>query len=928
MQLNWQKLLNALGSTITEGSVHVKHPCPLHPESEPSLGINPDTDNNVPYVRCSHPHCRFTGDIIALTAAVRRTDLQGALNILQVEMADCLTEPMTPSWTMTYMSLQNTGMRTAAYLSQCQQALRAVPEVARFRFGTSNGSCQFLPAELGLLCHSDLPSAFREFTRPKYQKGQYVVYPYSMDGTITHVRVQATDDALFNTIPVTITSPDLGVYPESNLTPATRDLFVCFDPRLATLVHGEFAAVSGAPPPVVAVAGFPLPESAMPIESVNLLDLKDIPLTLTDALKVFAASSVVANRSTDPKVYVCLLRRTTAMTLTSETLQHHIIGSGAGFRPLLTTWIIDDIASHVRAGNTETACRALISANLAQEKRNALTDRAVKLDADPAVLDLIRTSGAALNGNYTLGNGQKFRRTPNGLRFLGKNDEETVLSNFDIDVDRKIRGSDGTTTYVVRITPDDKTASAILVNIPEHAFRRTDSIHRIIVQAYAERHESPYLALYRAHGLDWADVFSKLSAGCEVFTEVTALGVGPGNEFHFPRTTLRIGSKTVVPQQQLVLPDSVSQLYVGIEPNTPVEFREPFRKLFRHADNPYLAGFIAGFCHVMHRITAAVSHAGKPITVTPSHLLFVETEASAWQPVIQQLAYLFNGHEHVPRLHAGQPLVMLKKLEALGPLPWIGYIPRLQRRNINPVVSDSSVSLIGLVDPLNARELDGVRHVTFITVPEDCNPEVTVLTVPDLEELRSCLASFMLDALSQVQTDPAYRLTAEPAIVTYTALCRLLDVPVMATMKNQLKCYYTSTDSGVDEFFQVLHMFYEGTYIRRKTLRVSYAATVSEAVHNSSGKHVAVTPEYALIKHSILADITPGRHASFHPVSLTIALSERGLLLDAPLRGQIIADKFWVVSRDTWEEMIVRTPMTLLPVTPAQPIRPLSINIA
>ncbi len=165
-------------------------------------------------------------------------------------------------------------------------------------------------------------------------------------------------------------------------------------------------------------------------------------------------------------------------------------------------------------------------------------------------------------------------------------------------------------------------------------------------------------------------------------------------------------------------------------------------------------------------------------------------------------------------------------------------------------------------------------------------------------------------------------------LVFLTALCRLLDVPVMATMKNQLKCYYTSTDSGVDEFFQVLHMFYEGTYIRRKTLRVSYAATVSEAVHNSSGKHVAVTPEYALIKHSILADINQGRHASFHPVSLTIALSERGLLLDAPLRGQIIADKFWVVSRDTWEEMIVRTPMTLLPVTPAQPIRPLSINIA
>lgn len=930
MQINWQSLLNALGSTITDVSPGVKHPCPLHPGSEPTLDVNVDTENGIPAFRCYHPGCCFNGDAVALVAAVRKLDISSALELLgSGELAHCLTEPLTTAWTDAYLGNINAELRTTSYITLCQQALRQMPDLTRLRIGMLRGSSQFLPPEIGLMCQGDLPRAFREFSRPKYQRGEYVVYPYSLDGQLTHVRVQNLEDKNSPSIPISITNTELGVYPASNLEGDYTDLFITLNPRIATVLHTEFAVESDRRPPIVAAAGFPLPEAAGRMTGIYILNLGDVPLTLGVALKMLAAPTVAVNCPTGPKVFVCSLPSMTAESITSETLQKQLLSTTLWNKLTLPSWVVKEIDNLIERGCTETVCRAIGDAELMPNRRTMLYERAISLKASAQALELIKTVGLAVSGHYKLGNGRSFRRTPEGLNTnKTREEQDEMLSNFDIMVDRKIRTKDGQLTYICIITPANRTVPALTVKLPYDSVQQPGHIKRILTKAYADIHESPYLACYGINGYAWPDILDKLAEDCDVYSEIERLGPDSFGEFNFPNSALRLSAKSVEPQQQLLsIPDGLMTMYGGVIPCTDLEHREPFRRLFSRTDNVYLCGLIAGISHVVHALTLSV-HPAASKALHVAHLFMVETETALWQPVFQQLAYLFSGSEYMTRLNAAHPETALDQARALGPLPWIGQLARLPGRKLRQVIDDSQVGIMSVVDSPTARELDGIHDVTFLIPPADFSEATTILDPADLEELRASLSAFLLDMALAIKVDSYYRISNVPACTAYRIICETLGIVPQQQMYDMLKFYYSAIDSGLDDFFQVLHMMYDCQLGIRRKLKVVCDSSVKGALFKGKAKHVMITPDYAIIRKSLVQEINQYGQDKFHLVSLTQSLAERGLLVDGACGLDSESGRYWIVSRNTWEQYIVRAPVILRLVTSAQPATPQKINIA
>ena len=931
MQINWQNLLNALGSRVTQPSPNVKQPCPLHPHTEPTLNVDVDSNPTIPAFRCDNPSCWFTGDAFALIATAGKVELSEAVELVRLHTVDgCDLDDTPDTWAADYLSVQNTAVRTSAYIDRCRSLFRQTPEMYKFKIGLNQGNIQFLPAEIGLLCKDDLPKAFKEFGRTKYQNSQYFVYPYAYNGQYTHVRIQNTEDGVLSTVPVGLLNPGSGVYPESNLKGLHTDLFVTLNPRLASIIHSEFAVESDRYPPVIAAAGFPLPEAASTVRTIHLLSLTDAPLTLDDTFKIFAATQLVANATVQPKIFVFQSPLLTAETITSEALLRVTTTLIPEYRVGLAAWIIRELEHYFRSGHIETICHAISESGITAEKRDELVAKASTMRIDAALVELIRTTGLSTSGRYVLGNGTVFIRTAEGLRVISDTPQGLPLSNFDIAVDRKIRTKSGADSFVCVIIPQDKKASPVTLRLDPPMLTQKSTIQQAIMRAYAEKEESPYIACYNLRSAEWPDVINKLAEGCEVYPEVDTLGVSGTGVIHFPCTTLRLATQTLEPQQQAFkLPVPVTAMYGGLKPVVSVEYKEPYRRLFQHSDNLFIAGFVGGLCHVIHRLTSALYAPSDAGLKEQRHLLFVNVEQGFWDPVFRQLAYLFSGHENYPRIHSKSPAAKLKAYAVLGQLPWIGEIPGLPHPELRRAIDDTDINIMGLVEVATARSFDTADNVSFAACPRaDMDTEVTVLAQADLEELRRCLPSFLLDMAVRLVGDAAYRCSHEPALTTYTVLCELLGVEASATMSTIVKCYFNTAANGVLDFFQALHMVYDGSMARHVKLKLDFCDDTAKLYLNTKDANVIVCREVVIIRQKLASEINMAQPEHFYATGLTRELSDRNLLVPIPEAMGLRRDRYWAISRDTWEHQIVRTPIRLAPVQSAQPIRPFSINVA
>lgn len=913
MQLHNQSLLEALGCKRSGD----RWSCPLHGDGA-TLCTRDDGDGGTVF-DCSHPACRFFGDAVALAAAAKKMLPQDAVSLFRAggTLAHTLKQPLTDAEASAYYESKAAQSRIQAYLSACQLNLRRTPDRARFRMGVSQNTLRSVPQELGLLVRGDgTPPLFREFNKQKYAKANHVVYPYTYNGEVTHVRVQDVSSA-FATVTVPVTRPDLGVFMERfDAVPET--LVVVTEPRAAALVYGNCMAETSIKPPVVAAAGFPLPDSLRTVKTLYLLSTADAPISLEQALAIFGAECWISGASHQPRIRMWEAARP-AERVTADDVRRRIQAQDTD-SPELDAWIVKRLSEIVAAGNKEEAYRIVSAAALSDAARTVLSRTRA---ATPAVIEILASVSTASSRHLVLGNGRLLKMTATGLKALTRKGEEEVLSNFSIDVSHRIRTYDGNDVLVCTAAVADPAVPPVTVQFTETARARAATVQRAVAKAFAVKGAAPYVAAYDRKDYDWGDVFCRLAAGCDMHHEVKALGLDGDGDIHFPAAVVRTRTAAVTEQRQIfTMPEHTLRAYGGIAPGAGLSPCEPFRYLLERCDNLYVAAFTHGLMHVLH--TATVGLAPGTVTKAPRHLLYVETEAGLWLPVFGQLSTLFSGDDAAVNVSYTDPMATVNDYRELGTLPLLARIPALRGDKFPRLIMESPVNLVGLTDSATATLSAGDLRTTFIAPCSD-NPEPACVIAPsDIEDMRAAFPGFLAEFTARVPFTPAYRDATVPSQAAYEAVCNLLHVPASSVMSKIARKYFPSIGmTGANTFFDRLHAVLNAPH-KKTPVCIVRGAPPADGSFTARGQHIFVMDDVVVISHTVVGLINKDSDTAmrFDHRLLTEELNERGLLTFRPEWLQVDTNRCWIMKREDWDLHVVRPPL-LLPrlVTPGNVIR-------
>lgn len=904
MQLHNSKLLEALGSVPGSGGWS----CPLHGDGTPSMRVHENRVSGSAFFECVNPSCRFYGDAVTLVSAARKATVAEAITMFRPGgvLAHVLKEPLLEAEAVAYTESRTAQSRIQAFLSRCQQTFRQTPEKARFRAGLSQNSLRLVPADMGLLIKGDdMPGQFKEYAKPKYQRANHVVYPFTYNGEVTHVQLQDVASNL-PAVTVPITRDDIGVYME-RFDEIPQTIVVAPDPRSASIIYGNCTAEWSKKPAIVAAAGFPLPESFTGVSTIYLLSTSDAPLTLQAGLNALAAPEIVSGAVSQPLLKVWSTLRP-AEAITAEQVRIRLDNAKSD-SVMLVGWVLKEIDKMLGAGNTEAVFHALDAAALPESVRADLVRLGKEKGLSTVVIETLQSVTCASASRLILGNGRLIRRTTSSLKSLTRHGDEEVLANFGISVNHKIRTYSGDAVLVCSVTVQDSTVPPITVSLPESCWFRATAIQKQVVKAFAARGQTPYVAIYDKPGYDWRDILSKLSEKCELYTEVTELGLDDALDLHMPGFVVRPHLKQVSGQRQVfTLPPAPLQMYGGLPSGIPLSACEPFRYLFRRCDNMYVAAFTHGLMHVVHQATAGLFPGAQGRARSPKHLLYVETEAGIWQSAFRQLAAFFSDSDYVPTLNFTTPESTLAEYKQLGALPLIARIPALRGNKFPSLILDSPVSLCGLVDSATAILSTGDLRTTFITPACDKPETGAVISPSDIEDLRQGFAGFLLEFTTRVPMDSVYRSGLLPSQVAYEAACAMLEVEPQPLMKQIARRSFPSMGmTGVNTFFDVMHRVIN-TLGRKPIFCVVTGRPPVDASFTGRGQHIFVMDDYVVVSRAVVELINKdvATILRFDTRTLTQELQERGLLAQCPDDLDIDTNRCWVLTRETWDANVVR----------------------
>lgn len=903
MQLHNGKLLQALGCAGAGDN----WTCPLHGDGVPTLRVRENRQSGVVHFDCVHPQCRFYGDAVALVAAAKKVGLGEALALLRPggALSPCMAEPLLEAEAAAYTEAKSAQARVQAYMSRCQQAMRQTPEKGRFRTGLSQNTLRMVPPELGLLVKGeDMPPLFRPYNKGRHTKISHVAYPYTYNGDVNFVRLQ--DPALpLITETVTVVRDDLGVFMERFDTPPPV-LVMAPDPRAAALIYGNCMAESSVKPPVIAAAGFPLPESLAGVKTIHILATPDQPLTLPQALQALSANEAVAGAPDQPQLRVWWQSRP-AESLTAEMIRNRL-ASVEGTVPL-TAWTVKEMDRRLNDGGAEDVLAALDQYPIPAHVRSALLEAARAKNLSALLIENLGTISTGAAARLVLGNGKVLRRTPTSLKAVSRRGDEDILCNAGLSVGHKIRTYKGDAVLALTVTVPDPGVPPLTLALPEPYWAKGRLIQRQVAKAFAARGQNPYVAIYDVPGYDWRDILSKLSEKCPLYTEVTELGLDEALDLHMPGFVVRTQARVVEPQRQVfTLPAPPLQMYGGITSGTGYGAGEAFKGLFAKCDNLYVAAFTHGLMHVVHQLTAGLAPGAQGKARAPRHLLYVETEAGIWQAPFRQLSAFFSDSDYVPTLSFSAPEQTLAEYKQLGVLPWIGKIPALRGDRFPRIILDSSVGVCGIVDSATAILSTGDLRTTYVVPCSDIPAEPGVIASSDIEELRQCFAGFLLEYANGVDMDSAYRSGLVPSQVAYEAACRMLGTEPMPLMAKLARRTFPSMGmSGVNTFFDVLHRAINALG-RKPMFCVVTGAPPADTSFTARGQHVFVMDDVVVVSRAIveLVNNDVATLVRFDAKILTQELQDRGLLVPCPSDLKIDTNRCWVMKRETWDASVVR----------------------
>ena len=916
MQLDIPRFLKVFGVSIPDdahgvnnsGAVHCR--CPLHQDPDGSLTASRNASGEVRF-DCMNPKCKFHGDAVSLVALARNVSIEKAIGMFRPggEFSVALDEPLREIEAKAY--LDDSGMQASvrSYLLLCERALKRSPEKANIRPGLS-ASSRILPDGVGLFVNSDgVPRCLSEFTKPRYKNSTLLLYPYTFDGDVTYIEVRDANSPLFRqTIPVT--RHDIGTYRESvsamSLYGGRKNVFVVEDPLAAVRMQCAYSQHHSDEFPVIASTRLPFPDRFEKVNAFILVAFDDFPVSLETALSYIAADETVNGRTTQPSVRVLSMGKKSS-EFTYDMAEKLLSGSSGKD---VVEWSVKLMVELASKGRTKEISDALAKARLAPIVASAMARFAATCSEDrascKAVAELIEKPAPLPTADIVLANGRSIRRGPASIMAIVPKGFSDTIANVGLSVDSKIVSYSGEEVLSCTAVAEDKDVPHVRVNLPESHWDSAIKVQKAISKAFVSRGFNPYVMCYDLKGYRWRDILGRLSEHCPVTREVGELGIDDVSDIQLPSFAVRSTGEIVQQSRVFTLPEHALRVYGGLSVSELDDPLLPWRQCLEKCDNLYVAAFVLGVMHALYQMTygmyqpVARKHANR-------HLFFVETEPGIWASVFKQVADLFSGADFTPTLNYANPTETLSDYRQLGCLPLIAYVPTMGGK-LSKALDESSVDLIGLLDTSTAVMTNGKVSAVYVTPSKDAPAERKMIAGSDLDRLRQSFPHLLSRFVKEAKIDGAYRSSSVPCLSAYSECCRIIGVEPI-DLDDIAKTWFPGTGmNGVDMFMDLLHRSVSGG---KPKLCIVNGMPQSGKSFTRRGQHVFVLEDRVVVSHMVVDMMNKAEKGvcEFSAEQLSRELEERGFLADAP--EEFDPTRCWCVSRETWENRVVRPPINL-----------------
>lgn len=877
--------------------------------------VLPDV-RGIPWCEC--PACRARGDFPALVArALGKGAEETVRELLRAGEMEASARDVDA-----YATRARTQVDVDEYFAACVERLREAPHMCNIRAGLSVSAIRQLPPDTGIHAPKasapsvPLPRPFALLSAPRYARVPMTLYRYRFDGETTCVDAQNPKTLQReHRLRVSAGPADVGVYlGDYRIGEVPPVLLASHDPRTAGQLYGAARSESSLTPPVVAIAGFPLPNRFSAVQTLYLLDAPDSPLPLSFALGAMCSPTVYGSDE-EPAVRV-LSPGTPAAEITAEDIRRL---AGATLRgKALSTWIAERLMA--LADRQEEVANALLQANASE---NARAEVAALLGpaAPQSLRDTVLLPAAEPDDVFQLANGRLVKSTPVGLYTAFRNSRtgelvsKTRLCNVGIVVESRV-ADQGLETAVCTVTHPDSDVPSAQVRLPRAHWNNPEALAEDVRAAYAEGGRTPYVAFYRSAGYAWGDIMQYLGSHCPVQSGLKALGATPEGALNLPNAAIARGKASPQTKAGFVDPGALAA-YSALGRETDPGDSALLLSFLSSPASLDRVGVAAGLLHALFCAAGRLfdpSGARRP----PAHLLLVETEPGVWDGAMRTLAYLFSGSEYVPLVDYADRLGFLRGWSALGTLPLITRLPSAD--DAATVLAASPVSVIAVADPLTALACSGRGTVSFVLPNVETAASGLSITPMDVEELRR---AFVAVAAAKAGTRWLDMPAGGPKACStpcLSALGSLSDEAGASTVAGGLYRsvrgrYLGAGLTGAQAFFAVLRMAYAanaagedpGAGGIRLTIVPGTPPDALKASFNDRGEHVFVLPEMVLVGRSVVQLVNRQQAYLFDAEQLSREFAENGILLqDAPESLGIDPNRVWAFPRAVWDREVVR----------------------
>lgn len=850
----------------------------------------------VPYCEC--PACGARGDLFELVAKAAGSPLRETMRTL-VATGELDASPRAVE---AYLSRKADQALVAAHMDRCVARLRAAPHMCGIRAGLSLSNVRQLPPDTGMYVRADAPRQFAILDVQRYSQVPMTVYRYSFDGETSCVDVQ-NPKTLLREHRIRITG-DVGTYlGDFREGEVPKAVLATHNPRSAGQIYGAMRAESSLTPPVMAVAGFPLPERFAALRILYLLDAPDSPLPVEFAVMAMGSKAVYGSDAR-PEMRV-LSPSCPASDITASDVR--MLAGAQARGKSLANWLAARLLA--KADRIDEVSCALLRAG-ASENTRAEIAALLGADAPKALVDAVMLPAAEPDDVFTLGNGRMFKSTPVGI-FAARRGSRAgeilsgqTLSNVGIAVDSRVVER-GVETACCTVTHPDADVPPVQARIPRPHWGSPDAMAEDIRAAYAELGRTPYVAMYRAGGYCWADMMQFLGAHCPVQSGLQTLGATPDGFVNLPAFSARRGTVSAQTRAGSV-PENALQAYSAL-PNAKAGL-DGIQGVLAGKASLDAVGVAAGLLHALACTTGSpFDRSG--VRRRPAHLLYVETEPGVWDSTLRALAYAFSGSEYVPPMDYGDRAGFLQGWAGLGTLPLLARLPSSD--DMAAVLASSPVPVIAVADPLTAMACSGRGEISFAL------PNVEAAgDAPSVETVREALSAALAEKAGTNWLAAGHggaTALSTPCLAALGALTEERDAGTVAggLYRSMRGRYPGAGMTGARAFFAVLHRAYMAQQRGDEpdvcmTFVAGMPSEVLRGSFNDRGEHVFVTSEHVFVGRAVVQLVNASKAYLFDAEQLSREFEESGILCTGPARRLGIDERrVWTFTRAVWDAEVV-----------------------